>query len=266
MINIINRKENQYADGSNIMRHFSPEYIIKQLIHLRNNGVKNLKIADEMFVLNPNHFLKICDLIIKNELSFNIWCYARIDTIKDEYLEKMQKAGVRWLGLGIESGVQSVRKDVIKGKFEEIDIQKVVAKIRSHGINVAANYIFGLPEDSFLTMQATLDLAVSLNTEMANFYSCMAYPGSPLYKQAIDEGWILPGSYAGYSQHSYECTPIGTKYVTPEEVLRFRDEAWMEYHDRDEYYIQLVKKFGYKASRITMESTKIKLKRQLLGD
>ena len=41
-------------------------------------------------------------------------------------------------------------------------------------------------------------------TEMANFYSAMAYPGSPLYAQARKDGVELPKTYAGYSQHSYE--------------------------------------------------------------
>jgi len=58
-----------------------------------------------------------------------------------------------------------------------------------------------------------LDLAIEMNTEEANFYSAMAYPGSPLYGTAKKEGWKLPATYAGFSQHSYYTQPLPTKYL-----------------------------------------------------
>ena len=94
MINIINREdlgENVTSENSNKFRWWPPEFIIKQFDFLANQGVKNIKIADELFVLNPNHFLKICDLIIERGYEFNIWAYSRIDTCKPEYLEKLKK-------------------------------------------------------------------------------------------------------------------------------------------------------------------------------
>ena len=47
---------------------WSPEFIIKQFDYFAEQGVKNVKIADELFVLNPNHFMKICDLIIERNI------------------------------------------------------------------------------------------------------------------------------------------------------------------------------------------------------
>ena len=266
MINIINRQENEYSDGSNVFRYWQPEFIIQEFDKLAKMGIKNIKIADEMFVLNQNHFMKLCQLIIGRKYDFNIWCYARIDTVKESYLETLKKAGVNFLALGIESADTRVRKDVIKGKFEEINIRDIVTKIRDHGINVAANYIFGLPEDNLETMQRTLDMALELNTEMANFYSAMAYPGSPLYGIAKERGWKLPETYAGFSQHSYYAQPLPTKYLTPQEVLRFRDEAWMKYHTNPNFLDLLKKKFGQTAVDETLKSTKIKLRRKILEE
>ncbi|MDO8580015.1 MAG: radical SAM protein, partial [Candidatus Omnitrophota bacterium] len=169
MINIINRQENQYSDGSAVFRYWDPEFIIRDFDRFAEWGIKNIKIADELFVLNSNHFMKLCQLIIERGYKFNIWCYSRVDTVKEPYLETLRKAGVTYLALGIESGNTKVRKDVTKGKFEDVNIRDVVKKIRSHGINVAANYIFGLPEDTKESMQQTLDLALEMCTEMANF-------------------------------------------------------------------------------------------------
>jgi anaerobic magnesium-protoporphyrin IX monomethyl ester cyclase len=198
--------------------------------------------------------------------NFNIWCYARVDMIKAEYLEVLKKAGVNYLALGIESGNPRIRRDVTKGRFEEVDIKKAVGLIRDFDINVAANYIFGLPEDDLTSMQETLDLAIELNTEMANFYCAMAYPGSPLHGKAKQEGWMLPDSYAGYSQHSYETQPLPTKYLAAKEVLAFRDEAWLKYHTNPRFLDLLKVKFGQTAVDETLRSTKIKLKRKILEE
>ncbi|MCK5179560.1 MAG: radical SAM protein, partial [Candidatus Omnitrophica bacterium] len=196
MINIINRQENEFSDGSAVFRYWDPEFMIKEFDKLAQLGIKNIKIADELFVLNANHFMKLCELIIERGYDFNIWCYSRVDTVKEKFLTTLKKAGVNWLALGIESANTKVRKDVTKGRFEDVDIRDIVAKIRDHDINVIANYIFGLPEDTMESMQMTLDLALELNTEESNFYSAMAYPGSPLYGQALKDGWKLPNRYA----------------------------------------------------------------------
>lgn len=266
MINIINRQENEYSDGSAVFRYWEPEFIIKEFDYFAGKGIKNIKIADELFVLNSNHFMKLCEMIIERKYNFNIWCYSRVDTVKDKYLETMKKAGINFVALGIESGNTRVRKDVTKGRFEDVDIRGVVQKIHDAGINVAANYIFGLPEDDLASMQMTLDLAMELNTEMANFYSAMAYPGSPLYGTAIKEGWKLPSNYAGYSQHAYYCQPLPTKYLKAEEVLKFRDEAWSKYHTNPKFLNLLKEKFGQKSVDETLKSTKIKLRRKILEE
>ena len=67
--------------------------------------------------------------------------------------------------------------------------------MRDTNINVIGNYIFGLPEDDFDSMDATLKLALELNAEFANFYCAMAYPGSPLYRMALDRKWKLPETW-----------------------------------------------------------------------
>jgi len=251
--------------GRNKFRYWDPSFIITEFDKINDMGIRNVKIADEMFVMNKHHFLSVCNNIIERDYDFNIWAYARIDTVKEEYLDILKKSGVNWLALGIESGNKAVRKDVVKGKFTEVNIIDLVNKIKDAGINVIGNYIFGLPEDNLETMQETLDMAVELNCEFANFYSTMAYPGSRLYLDAIKEGWDLPETYLGYSQHSYETKPLSTKHISAADVLRFRDEAFNIYHESERYLSYIESKFG-KDTRAAMENmTKHTLKRKILG-
>ena len=248
--------------GGSSFRYWEPSVIIREFEELAKREITNIKIADEMFVLNPNHFMKVCELIIERGYKFNIWCYARVDTVKEQYLETLKKAGVNYLALGIESANNAVKHDV--AKTNKVDPRLVVSQIQNAGIHVAANYIFGLPKDTLETMQETLNLAMGLNTEMANFYSCMAYPGSALYKKAKDMGWELPSSYIGYSQHSYECQPLPTEFISASQVLEFRDMAWRTYHTNPSYLEMIESKFGQYEREQIEKTTKIELKRRLL--
>lgn len=248
-------------DSVNSYRFWSPATIVGQLEMLvQKHGVRNVKIADEMFVLNPRHVLGICDGIIERGLDLNIWAYARVDTVKDGMLEKLKRAGFNWLAFGIEAASEQVRDDVDKG-FDQEDIFRTIDKVRAAGINVIGNYIFGLPEDDMASMQATFDLALEINCEFANFYSAMAYPGSGLYDLAVKQGWLLPDQWSGYSQHAVNSLPLPTKHLSGAEVLAFRDHAFDAYFTSPSYLAMITKKFGDKTAAHLREMTSHKLVR-----
>jgi len=251
--------------GKPSYRLWSPESVIREIdLLVERHGVKNIKFVDEMFVLNRNHVLGICDRIIEHKHKLNIWAYARVDTVKDEFLDKLARAGFRWLALGIESGSKHVRDGVEKGRFGSPEILKVVKKIQDAGINVIGNYIFGLPDDTRESMQETLDLALEAKCEFVNLYSTMAYPGSKLYTMAVEKRWQLPDSWIGYSQHSYETFPLRTDALTNAEVLKFRDDAFHRYFTNDSYLALVRRKFGEDVVGHIRDMTKIRLRRKLL--
>jgi anaerobic magnesium-protoporphyrin IX monomethyl ester cyclase len=138
--------------------------------------------------------------------------------------------------------------------------------VRAGGMNIISNYIFGFPDDSLQTMGETLDLALELNTEMANMYPCQALPGSPMYHMARQKSWKLPESYSGYAFLSYDSEPLPTKYVTAAEVLKCRDEAWQKYFSNPAYLKLVETKFGEKERANVEGMAKVPLRRKLLGD
>lgn len=249
----------------NRYRMRKPENVVAEIAHLRETyGVKTYKFIDEMFVLNEKHVTAICDGIIERGMDdLNIWAYARVDTVKPRMLEKLKKAGFQWLALGIESGSAHVRDGADKA-FDQSEIIGIVRQIQDAGIKVIGNFIFGLPDDDLESMQATLDLALELNCEFANFYSAMAYPGSPLYAMAVQKGWSLPEKWSGYSQHSFDCTPLPTERVGAADVLRFRDQAFHAYFESKRYLDMVAQRFGWDTRHHIEDMSTHRLKRQLL--
>lgn len=271
MINIVNRNnpgDGIHAANSNMMRFWSPDFIFQEFKKLADMGVETVRISDEMFFLNRKYFEPLLNKIVESGLGkhLRMWTYSRIDTVRPRFLELFRKAGVKWLALGVESANTAIRREITKGSFEEIDIRQVVKEIYDSGIYTIANYIYGLPTDTYETMQYTYDLSVELNTEMMNCYGCMALPGSPLYYEAKNKGYPLPQSFSEWSFLSYDSLPMPTEHLTSTEVIRFRDEAWQKYFTRPEYLTMVENRVSRIARENIEKMTKLKLKRKLLGD
>ncbi len=208
-----------------------PEAVRAEVEYLVSQGVKNLKIADELFTLKPSHVEAICNVL--KPFNLNIWCYGRGDCISPDMLATMKDAGINWIAYGFEApGLK-------------YDAQEAVRMTREADINVLGNFMFGLPGDTFDKMWATFDLARDLQCDWVNFYCTTAYPGSQLYEDTPKED--LPERWEDYDQYSPTFKPLKTKYLTSQEIRDFRDTAFGWYFSYPPYQDMIHNKFGQQA-------------------
>jgi len=254
------------------IRYWKPEWALHQIdILVKEYGVKHINFNDEIFTINPKHYLPIAEGLIKRDYDLNMCAFARVDSIRPDHLPILKKAGFNWFKLGIESSSEKILKNVTKGNFTEDDVRKVVQYTKDAGISLCANFMFGLPGETYETMQETLNLATELNPEFPSFFATMPIPGSDLYLEAKEKGIKLPDDkdgpgWSGYSQQGYEFLPFSTENLTAEEVLAFRDYVFDTYFRNPRYLRDMEKKFGKEAKEHLKAMTKIRLKRRILGD
>lgn len=249
--------------GSHGIRYRSPELVVREIDMLVNtHGIRNIKIQDEMFVFHRDHVTQLCDLIAGRGYDLNIWAYTRVNTARQPLLDKMRRAGIRWLAFGFESGKKEVLEAATKG-YAIDSVDDVVRMTYDAGIHILGNYMFGLPDDDEASMQDTLDLALRINAEWANFYTVMALPGSRLYDEALEKGWKLPDTWAGYSQYGYDCQPLPTRSLTPAQVLAFRDRAFHTYYEYPPYLEKIERQFGADTLAHVRQMASHTLKRRL---
>jgi len=228
-------------------------------------GIRNYKILDELFGMSNNYTTDLCqELAMSIGNDINLWGYARIDTVTPEALRLMRNAGVRWLAYGIESGNDAIRQEMNKGRFNRQKIKDVVQMTKDADINVLGNYMFGFWEDTMDTMQETLDFAIELNCEFANFYCVTAYPNTKLYDMMKDQGVTLPRRSVEYAQLSPEFRPMPTKTVPASKVLKFRDDAFLIYFKNSHYRNMMNAKFGKKVVQEIETMTRINIERKVL--
>lgn len=258
--------------GERKIRYWKPEWVLHQIdILVKEYGVKHINFNDELFVFNPKHYLPIAEGLIERDYGLNMCAFARVDSIRKDHLPILKKAGFNWFKLGIESSNSDILTRAVKGKYDEDDTRRVVKETKEVGISLCANFIFGLPGETYETMQDSLNLAIELNPEFPSFFAAMALPGSDLYNMAKKDGIPLPDDengpgWLGYSQQGYEFIPFSTEKLTSADVLAFRDYAFDTYFKNPRYLRDMENRFGKEIREHLEAMTKIKLKRKLLGD
>jgi radical SAM superfamily enzyme YgiQ (UPF0313 family) len=254
--------------GERRLRCWDTDRVVGEIERLvKQFNVKYIKILDECFVLNKKYVKELCEKIIEKDFNVNMWAYARVDTVDEEILILLKQAGVNWLAYGIESADDKVLSEVSKSQYTVEKTRQVMKMTRDAGINILANFMFGLPDDTKESMEESLELCREINPEWINFYVTMTYPGSPDYFDGVKSGKINNDKWLEYAQYSYECKPAGGKYLSPREVLEFRDYAFNAFfEDNDNYFNMIRNKFGQQYVESIQNMTKNKLKRKLLGD
>ncbi len=256
--------------GERRIRYWSPEWAMEQFDTLaRRYGVRHINLVDEIYIFNPRHYMPIAEALVEREYQLNICAFARVDRVDKISLDELRflkRAGFNWFKLGIEHADPRVLKRAHKGGYTKEVIRRVVGKIHEAGIDLCANYMFGLPGDNGETMQDTLNFAMELNCAFPSFFCTMAPPGSDLYKEALEKGTPLPETWVGYAQQGYDFLPLPTEHLTAAEVLAFRDWAFHAYFTNPRYLHMIEQKFGKEALDHIRGMTSVRLKRRILGD
>lgn len=240
--------------------------VIQEIDYLvKNFNIRNLKIMDELFVSNNHKRLtEFCNAIIERRYKLNMWCFARTDTVNPNILNLLKRAGINWIAYGFESVHQSSVNAQRKGS-KVSDYEKVICWTKEAGISIIADFIAGFWEDDFQKLEETYQFMVKQNFEFINLYPLFAYPGTPLYDKYIREGRISePKEWNEYSLYGYDCKPCPTKYLTREEVLRWRDEKYVSYYQRPEYLKMIEGKFGKDTSNHVVQMAMMSLERKIL--
>ena len=246
--------------GKRIQRFRSIDSVIKEIsILVEKYNVKHLKILDELFVVNSKRIEEFCDKLEIKGYDLNMWSYSRVDTINRHLLKRLKKVGMNWISYGFETATTEMLKTIKKGCNSNVD--EVIRMTQDEGVYICADVMAGLPDDDCDSMNRTYDFLVKYNFEWVNIYPMFGYPGTEFYKDI--EGDNVWKTYALYG---YECMPRGTKYLSPKEVLGFRDEIFIKYHSRNEYLSMIEEKFGVDTKEHLIRMINIPLKRKLLEE
>jgi anaerobic magnesium-protoporphyrin IX monomethyl ester cyclase len=168
----------------------------------RELGVDFFYLWGDTVTLNVKSFSAFCDELIARNLPIQWFGNARADNLTDPaFVRRLRRAGCWMLALGVETESEEVRKEMVK-RLERQKIQLAFRNLRDAGIKSFAFFIFGYPGETVASMAQTVEYAIELDPDFANFYPAVPYPGTALYDKCLREGLLSPET-ADWSKMEY---------------------------------------------------------------
>lgn len=181
--------------GKKTLRLRNPDKFVDEIEFLKNNyGYEAFDFWDDTLTINREHVTRICREIIKRGLNIRWLTRGRVDTVDEEMLSLMKKAGCVSIAYGVESGSDNVLRIMKKG-INTRQAKEAVELSSKLGFIVDNFFIIGMPGESFADIDMTLDMINKFRRlpHVKNTYCFpMVYPGTELEKIARE------GSLGGF--------------------------------------------------------------------
>lgn len=224
--------------GSRLRRR-SPRRVVDEVEWVgENHGIRDFLFWSESFTNDQDYAIEVAEEISRRGLDVNWVCNSRVDTVSPRLLKAIKKAGCWMIGYGIESGNQDVLNSVRKGTTLA-DAVSAVRMAHEVGLEVTGHCILGFPGESTRTMQETIDFAKFLRLDYAQFYCAVAFPGSVMYRQALESGWLDNLEWKYFEQNF---SVISTNGLSSDEIMAARDRAYKEFYRQPYLFWNVIKK------------------------
>jgi len=171
----------------------SPENIVEELWRLHDLGIHNVHMYADLFTVNREQVVGLCNLILKEGLPVRWTCNSRVDYVDEEMLQLMSKAGCWFMSWGIESANEAILKSIHKGYRQE-QVGQALTWAKQAGIRNWGYFIIGLPGETEETVRQTIAFSKKLPLDLALFHVAAPYPGTPFYFEVVKNGWFRPGT------------------------------------------------------------------------
>lgn len=202
----------------------------------KNYNIQGIKFVDDLFTLMPKRTIELCDELIKRKIKIRWMCNSRVDTINEEMLKKMKKAGCVLIKFGIESGDENTLKIVNK----QIDLKKAEISIKMTkrcGIDTAGFFILGHPYETEETLKKTIDFAKKLPLDLVQFSMMIPYPGTEVYEMAKKKEGIelLNKDWSSFRRYGKPIIRLPT--VSETKLEEYHSLAYRKFYLRPRYIL-----------------------------
>lgn len=199
--------------------------------------VRSFWFCDDVFGLDKkwlNEFVE--DYLEIGPLPFD--CHMHPNVIDQERISLLKKARCRHIFVGVDSGDERIRSDIMGRPMSEEHIRENVRLIKENGIRLTISAMFGLPGEGPEEMRKTIDLCTSLESDGTSAYIYYPFYGTKLFEYSRQQGLLSEkqielikqgeGSYHRksivkhpYGQLAYTYSKLTPLYTCAPKYIRF---------------------------------------------
>lgn len=222
------------AEAARGVRFRSAKNVVDEMEQcMTMHGAREFKFLDDLFTINHRRVYEICDEIRARRLNVPWWVSGRVDTVNRRLLSAMREAGCYGILFGVESGVQKNLDTLRKGQTLA-RIRRAVADAKAAGMKINTPFLLGIPGETYEEALQTIDFAVELNADIANFHTLAAYPGTELYDHSDLYGTVS----SNFEDYTFEAAGFVPYTMSREQILELKQIAFKKFYSRPTYMIR----------------------------
>jgi len=213
--------------SARLARVRDPADVVKEIRFVKERyGIRSITFFDDNFFVPVKAMKEFLRLMVREKVDIK-WqaAGAAIWVLDEEFLDLMQQSGCVGVTVALESGVERVLHDIVNKPIDRIDqIPDKIDRIHQRGIWVAANFIIGLPGETWEEIRQTVRFAEACRADYVKFYVAVPLHGTRMYEMAKEMGVL--GGADGHTSVDWRYGQILSKEWTPKDVSTLRVYEW----------------------------------------
>jgi anaerobic magnesium-protoporphyrin IX monomethyl ester cyclase len=211
-----------YQGKGAYVRSRSVDHLLNEIeeVTRRYPGIAFLGFHDDTFTLNPRWLNEFSEKYPARFRKFPFWCNATAKSVNEDVVRMLKQAGCYEVRIGLESGNDHIRIDVLRKKVTRDEIIRAFRLLREAGIHTYAFNMVGLPYETVGTIQDTIELNRMIQPDEMFCSVFHPYPGTRLDDLCREKGWFTGKTVGSYFENEYS---LNQPSVSRKEVLYYHD-------------------------------------------
>lgn len=229
--------------GGHVYRTRSPKHVAEEIKWAKEHlpQIKEFFFDDDTFTDDLPRAEKIAREMGKLGVTWS--CNAKANVPYDS-LKIFKENGLRLLLVGYESGNQQILHNIKKGMRLEV-ARKFTNDCHALGIQIHGTFILGLPGETQETIQQTIRFAQEINPHTIQVSLAAPYPGTFLYQQALENGWLMQDEKSGkpslINEKGVQIAPLSYPHLSHQEIFNGVEEFYKKFYFRPKKILAILK-------------------------
>src|SRR5208283_2289557 len=215
------------------IRYRSVDNVMKEIELCLSQGYREIKFIDDTLAADYGRAMELAAEIKARRLKFVWFASACVNQVDKPLLKAFKDAGCWAILFGAESGVQKNLNTIRKGITLD-QIRAAVKAAREVGLKVSTPFIFGIPGETYDEALQTIDFALEINPDIANFHAITPFPGTYLYDNVEKFGQMSDE----LSDYTYQGAAFIPHTMTKEQIINLRRIAFRKFYGRPSFIIR----------------------------
>jgi anaerobic magnesium-protoporphyrin IX monomethyl ester cyclase len=217
----------------------SAENVVAELEECVKLGITEFLFYDDTFTVDKQRAIDVCSAIISRKLNIGWDIRTRVDTVNEDVIKSLAKAGCQGIHYGIEAGTQKIL-DVLQKGISLERVEKTFALTRRHGIPILAYFMIGSPNETREDISETFSVIKRLNPDYVHMTILTPFPGTRIYADGLECGVIKSDVWREFARKPTPALipPHWGAIFTREELATLLIEGYRSFYLRPGYILK----------------------------